>query len=322
MSKEVKIGILGVLLLFGFIYGYAKFRSFRKAQLGLVLHVRFDEVDELDRMTTIMINGLEVGLLSGIYQKGQHIYARINVLTEQRLPKDTKGVLIQPSIVGGRAIELQYKTPCSGPDCLQSGDTIQGEVRTLTVIMSETLRNKVLLPVDTFLQPLASKDITEMIRETEASLARLAGTTAILNSQLFQQSGPLNRTIASAQSSTEAMKSSSASWGASLDGLNNSLKQIAALQMQAQADSLGSYLVQADSFNRQMQRQLVKAEDEIVKADKLLQQKVGPDGQFADLFHDRAMRDSLKVKVKALQEKLVDIRLHPEKYRQIKKRKS
>ena len=42
------------------------------------------------------------------------------------IPKDAEAVIVSTGLMGGKAIDMKFDKPCSGPDCAESGDFLQG----------------------------------------------------------------------------------------------------------------------------------------------------------------------------------------------------
>lgn len=318
MQKELIVGIVGLALGVGLIYGLAKFKNWRRAQQGLVLFVRFSEADELDRNTILTISGMEVGRVSESYRKGDSIYARINILEPVQLPKNTNALLMQTSSLGGRAIELQFSDACSGSSCLQGGEVIPGKVYTLKDQISGGIRQYALDPLDSIMDSFAGKKLEDMLEEVEASLLQLAQTSLSIRRQIEQQGIGLKQGLGTASSTSAGYaQKSSDEWPALLASLSSNLEALKKLDMQAKQDSLSQGMQRVEELNSSGLAKLQSSAASIDKLNEQLLLQVGEDGRFASWLYDAQLRDSSKAKIQALQVLLEDIRLHPEKYRRI-----
>ena len=93
MRKETKIGILAVLALVGFIWGYKFLKGQNLFSSSQVFYAFYSNVDNLPTSSPVLINGLEVGMVTRQFLDENHperIIIEFDVLKENNVPKPTK----------------------------------------------------------------------------------------------------------------------------------------------------------------------------------------------------------------------------------------
>src|SRR5690606_37532761 len=90
-------------------------------------------IDELSATSPVLIRGLRVGTVAEVRlgKDMQSIIAKLDINRGIRIPADAEAVIVNTSIMGGKAVVLEIKNPCSDGDCAERGDTLKGRVEGL-----------------------------------------------------------------------------------------------------------------------------------------------------------------------------------------------
>ncbi|MEY4105790.1 MAG: hypothetical protein RL181_132 [Bacteroidota bacterium] len=224
-SNEVKIGLLAAIALSLAFWGYKFIQGRNLLKRSNIYYVEYDNVSLLKLSTPVTINGVQVGFVSEI----QPVMSKDNVLVtlslekDVRIPKNTLAELREEGFMGGKSVALRYQAACSGEDCAQSGDYIQGrvfgmlgsmvspdELNTYLSIVQSGLKNI----LDSLNQQLLSKDaqgpLAESLRNLQGTLANLNHSTAQLDALMASSSGDIAGSLRNMRSISQNIAASNA----------------------------------------------------------------------------------------------------------------
>lgn len=211
MSNEVKVGILAVAAIALSIWGYKFIRGNNMLLKSNTYKVYYPKVDRMQVGTQAFINGVEVGSVAGVGLLDD-VDRTVEVILDLdpgiRIPKNTTAVIVSTGFMGGKAIMLEYPRPCSGDDCAQSGDVLEGEIRGLlgsmvgednveeyVGILKEGLQ-EVIDSLNTALIKDPDSPLAKSMKDLESTLANLNSATGQLDGILRSSSGSINGTLA------------------------------------------------------------------------------------------------------------------------------
>lgn len=224
-SNEVKIGLLAATALALAFWGYKFIQGRNLLKRSNIYYVEYDNVSLLKLSTPVTINGVQVGFVSEI----QPVMSKDNVLVtlslekDVRIPKSTLAELREEGLMGGKSVALRYKEACSGEDCAQSGDYIQGrvfgmlgsmvspdELDTYLSIVQSGLKGI----LDSLNRQLFSKDaqgpLAESLRDLQGTLANLNSSTAQLDALMANSSGDISGSLRNMRSISQNIAASNA----------------------------------------------------------------------------------------------------------------
>ena len=170
MSKELKTGIAVVLIL---CLGYWGF-NFLKGQNLLeptsrVFYIEYDNIQGLNKASTVSINGLQVGKVSEInfntdsIKRGK-LVVKIALDNDFQFSKNSVAKIYSTSIIGGESLAI---IPSYVGDIAESGDYLKGEVESdIFTSVGETLNplkakvERVIIGADSLL--IALNDVLDL----------------------------------------------------------------------------------------------------------------------------------------------------------------
>lgn len=125
ISKEVRVGIVTVIAIGFFIYGfnYLKGRDLFSTQRKF--YAVYNDIDGLVEANPLMINGYKVGLVGKIkltQDTSSHIIITLLLDDEVLIPKNSIAKVISSDILGSKAVQLILG---SGNDYAVDGDTLK-----------------------------------------------------------------------------------------------------------------------------------------------------------------------------------------------------
>lgn len=189
MTKEVKIGLIGITALAMLIFGINYLKGINMFQSANYYYVEYTNINGLAGSSPVFANGFKVGTVRSInynYAKPGHVTVEVEVDKEMRISKGSTGELVT-EMLGTVKMNLLLKH--SATDFYQPGDTLPGKTNTgLMGAAEEKLIPQVeqMLPkMDSILQALnkllADPALTATIHNAEKLTANLDVTTRQLN---------------------------------------------------------------------------------------------------------------------------------------------
>ena len=245
MRKEVRIGLLAIVAIGLSIWGYKFIQGKNLLTRSNLYTVFYKDASGLTVGTPVLINGVNVGAVSSIFlnQEKSTVEVVLDLQREYRVPKSTIAYIQSTSMLGEKAVSLEYDEPCSGDDCLPSGSVIRGETKGMLAAFRgddgadqylEQLKSTVNNAIDTLNRTLFGTDsehpIAQSSRSLEASMANMQSAT-----------GRLDRLLANTSSDIDGTMSNLNKLTASLEARRGQLENIL-----MNADSVSSALVAAD----------------------------------------------------------------------------
>ncbi len=294
MSKEIRTGVVAVITIILFIWGY----NFLKGQSFLntnkrYFRVEYSDVEGLSESSLVTINGLKVGKIDDIQFHKEKIGYLIVVFTvEEDIRFSKKSIVkIQPSSPFGSsnlAIIPEYKGELAA-----SGDFLKGEkeVSLLTSIgerldpIQSKLENAI-VSADTLFNNL--NNILDL--KTQSSLKTSIKT-------LEYTLNEVNKTIAVIN---EAVNSTSTDLKESLKNTRHITENISKISDTIANSNLGDVIK--------------KAELSLSSIDTLLKNINKGKGSMGKLVNDDALYNNLTSTSKELEELLRDIKLNPKRF--------
>lgn len=221
LSNELKVAILAILAIALSYWGYKFIQGKNVLKDSNYYYVEYENVDLMQTSSPVTIGGVQVGFVSEIKPLLDRKMVRVtlDLNTDVQIPKDTRAIIIATGFMGGKAVILEYGDPCSGDDCAQSGDYLQGVTRgMLSSMLSQEELNSYLTTVerslgaivDTLNEHLLSEDaegpLPNSLRNLEATLENLKNTSGQLNGILYRSSEDITGTMANLNSISQNLE--------------------------------------------------------------------------------------------------------------------
>lgn len=215
MSKELKTGIIVILIIIGFIWGF----NFLKGHDLLdgkarTFQVEYKKIGGLNKASAVTINGLKVGQVSDIvFDKREatrgHLIVTFNVENDFEFSRNSVVKIYSPNPLSGSNLAI---IPDYNGEPAVSGDTLKGEMEeSLFTSIGERLDplqtklEKVLVGADTLFQKVneildvnTTSSIKKSITELEYTIADMRSTINSVNSLVDANASELNKTLKSA----------------------------------------------------------------------------------------------------------------------------
>lgn len=128
-TKEVKIGLAGIISLFFLIYGINYLKGVDMFKPSSYIYVAFKNVNGLAKSSPVFADGYKVGLVRDIiydYDKAENVIVEVELDTDLRIPKGSSGELV-PELMGG--VRMNILLANNPRERYAVGDTIPGALQ-------------------------------------------------------------------------------------------------------------------------------------------------------------------------------------------------
>ncbi|CAM1364053.1 ABC transporter substrate-binding protein [Tenacibaculum litoreum] len=220
MSKELKTGIVAVVVIALFIWGY----NFLKGQDLFSANARhffveYNNINGLNEASSVTINGLKVGKVDEIRfnespDKKGNLIVKISLDTDFNFSKNSIAKIYSASLMGGQNLAI---VPKYDGEIAKSGDYLKGEVESdIFSSVGEKLNpiqaklENVLVGADSLLigfnQVLDEKSrqsLNRSILGLEGTISDVRKTLSSVNTLLADNKGNLNATLANTKKITD-----------------------------------------------------------------------------------------------------------------------
>ncbi len=301
ISKEVKTGILVLLGILLFIFGFNYLKGENLLSNSRTFYTVYDNVEGLTASTPVTINGLIVGKVVEINFNNDDsgkLLVKLLIDTDFQFSKNSKAELYETGLIGGKAIAI---VPVfDNAEIAKNESYLAGTVK---AGLSELVNQK--------LTPLQEKLVT-MLDSADKLLVNMndvfdANTKANLRGSI----AGFNERILEFKKTTQSLNILLASDNSKL---NKSL---------AHVENITSNLSKvSDSIaDANFSKTLKSLESTLQNFDKIVAGLEKGEGSMGKLLKDEALYNNLKGTTKEMEELLRDIKLHPKRYFRILSKK-
>ena len=187
ITKEVRIGIAGIVALCVLIYGINWLKGIHMFQPSSYFYAKFENVNGLTKSSPVFADGVRVGIVRDIYYdsaKPGNVIVEVELDTELRIPKGSSAELISELMGGVRMNILLANNP---REKYAVGDTIPGTLNNGMMESAAKLIPKVeeMLPkLDSILISLNNILGDKSIPATLHSIEKTTANLAVVSSQV------------------------------------------------------------------------------------------------------------------------------------------
>ena len=127
MTKEVKIGLIGIAALAMLIFGINYLKGINMFQSANYYYVEYTNINGLAGSSPVFANGYKVGTVRNInynYAKPGHVTVEVEVDKEMRIPKGSTGELVTEML---GTVKMNLLLNFNSTEYYQPGDTLPGK---------------------------------------------------------------------------------------------------------------------------------------------------------------------------------------------------
>ncbi|PQJ32602.1 ABC transporter substrate-binding protein [Nonlabens arenilitoris] len=218
LSKEVKVGILTVVAIALFIFGYSYLKGSNLLEDNRVYYAVYDNVEGLTKSAPVTINGLRVGNIDDIkfLDDSGRLIVKFHVNGDFSFSSESTASVYSTSLIGGKALAIVPNFESTAV-AAKSGDTLQskldkglqGEVMDQFIPLKDKIEHmvvsadSVLVAVNKTLNPDARAAITSSLEELNKTLVEFKALSRNANTLLADNKESLGRTIKNLDVTTE-----------------------------------------------------------------------------------------------------------------------
>jgi phospholipid/cholesterol/gamma-HCH transport system substrate-binding protein len=321
MSKEVRIGILALVVFVVLIWGYNFLKGQNLFDNNRKFYVKYENVEQLEVASQVLVHGYKVGAVTKI-QMDPNDYSKvlveIDVKGEIKVPKNTQATIISLGLVGGKAIVLDIDRECQGDDCAQSGDSLPGGMRGMLSAMVpvgelDTYMEKIKSGFKGAVDSLSSGD-NDMGNDIKQIISNFNTITEKFDLLLSNTNENIEGSMANIEALTRSLKASDGKINSIIDNLN----EVSISLKNANIDSL---IIKGDDAVAGLTKSISSLESILKKADASLKSFDGimsdvekGKGTLGKLIKDDKLYNDLDLTIKHTNLLLQDLRLYPGRY--------
>ncbi|WP_439131670.1 MlaD family protein [Polaribacter sp.] len=296
MSKELKTGIIVLIIIIGFFWGF----NFLKGHDLLdgkarTFYVEYSKIGGLNKASAVTLNGLKVGQVSNIVfderpETRGYLIVSFNVESDFEFSKNSVVKIYSPNPLAGSSLAI---IPDYEGKPAVSGDTLQGE-------MEESLFTS----IGERLDPLQTK--VEKVIEKADTL--FGGINKILNKKTIDgintSVSDFSVIISELKQTIKSVNSFVANNQANLKSTIENTKNITENLTQV-TDTLATV---------DMNAIIAKAENAIDNFNELSKKLNANEGTLGKFLNDEKLYDNIEAATKELEQLLRDVKLNPKRY--------
>lgn len=327
IRNETKIGLLAIAAIALAIWGFKFLKGINVLTTSQTFYIRYRNVEQLRPSSPVFINGLQVGMVKDMYvdpEDDKTIVTVINMERKVDVPKDAVAVIVSASIMGGKAIELEIPHPCSGKDCAQSGDYLEGQTKSFveSIIGNpdqfEEYLQRLTIIYDSIANPNDPKGLGKMLLSLEHALANAELMTRKLNLLLDVSTGGIQSTFDNTAAITGNLRESNKSITELLANMSAFSEQLKGANLDQAGQKAAITLDSVSAAAAGLQSTLLSAKSAIAKIDSLVAGLSAGEGTAGQMFTDPELYQNLVRTSRHLQLFLQDLRLNPKRYNTVK----
>lgn len=339
MSNETKIGLLTIIAVSLLIWGYKFLSGKNILTSSTMLYAQYDNVDRLKTSAPVLINGFQVGRVSQIYFTDDMKKVEIELEIEKNvgIPKNTVAQIISSSVMGDKAVVLQFSGACNGANCAANGDYLTGSTKSLIASMIgsptdldpyvDVVKSGVTGIVDTLKATMSDPngETNESVESVKTTITNLENATRKLDRIMSQSSGKIDGLLNNLQSITAninasngQIKSMIANADAMTGNLNSQLQKVDLSTTMGKADTA---MDNANDAISQLKGTLESTNKTMTELTDVLSKVNTGEGTLGMLVNDKDLYNDINKTVKNLDLLLEDFRVHPKRYTRILSKK-
>lgn len=307
LSRELKTGIVTVVTLVAFIWGFNYLKGKDLFNKHRTFYVVYNNVSGLMTANAVTISGLSIGQVDDIYfmeNDPSHVVVELTISNDIKIPVNSTARISSIDLLGTKGIEIVLG---DAGKFLQSGDTLRAE----TGLSLQEEVNKMVQPIlkkagsmmtsiDTVISAVGDifnyKTRENLIRSVESlknTIANIEGATHSVDTLLVSQRTRLTRIFSNVESITNNLKENNEELSRIISNTANITDTIARSNLSVTIANLER------SINNLT-----------VTTDKIKDGK----GSLGLLLNDDKLYNELEQSSQQLDLLLEDIRLHPKRY--------
>jgi phospholipid/cholesterol/gamma-HCH transport system substrate-binding protein len=293
LTRELKTGILAIITIVLFIWGYSFLKGKDLLDKYRTFYVQYDNVEGLSPSASVTINGLIVGKVTKITLNKEtgKLMVQLQLKTDFPISKSSVAVIYKPGFIDGKQIAIH-------PNLADKSECAEGQILTGTseLDLTEALKQQ--------LVPLQAKFEKVMLNADNL----LTGINNVLDNQGQQD---LKKSLAELSQTMEQFHKASSSINTILDDNKGQINGVVTNLNKVSTD----FSKISDSLNKaDLGKTAKNLQKTLESLDKMMADIQSGKGSMGKLVKDEALYNNLEKTSKELELLLEDVRLHPTRY--------
>ncbi len=292
LSKELKTGIISVLVIAIFIWGFSFLKGSNLLDNSRGFYAEYNNVQGLSPSAPVTINGLKVGTINSIDfhpEKVGKLVVKFSLNSDFKFSKNSIAQIYSPDFISGKSIKIL--TSFVGDNAV-SGDTLRGNIEA-----------GILGALNDQIAPLQSKVESFLINADTL----LQGFNVIFDQEsqvnLKQSIAKLNRTLSTFENASTSLDNMLSSNGKIDSILSNAT--LASNNLVSLTDSLN---------NANLKTTIKKLETTLNSFNGILTSVENGEGSIGKLLKDEGLYKNLEGASKEMEELLRELKLNPKRF--------
>ncbi|MFT6336393.1 MAG: phospholipid/cholesterol/gamma-HCH transport system substrate-binding protein [Saprospiraceae bacterium] len=326
MSREIKLGAFAFIVLIVSIWGFTFLKGKNPLKKSFTFETVYTDVTSLSKSSKVFINGYAVGSVLDVELNEKNLKEMIisfNVEGDYKIPKNAIVEQKNDGIVGGKVLSITFDKQCTGIDCAQKGDRLQGKIVGLIGSMIGTGEVKeyasaIGTELSNVVSNIGSEDgegaINKTILDLQKTMENMTKLTETTNRIMNQSAKSLTTTMKNMASITGNLAESNTQITAMLENFNQVSAQLKDANVGNTITSTTNTLEEAKKAMTQLQGTITNADNAMTNLNSLMTKASSGDGTLAMLLNDKELYNNLSSTTKNLSFLLQDFRLNPSRY--------
>lgn len=329
MSNEIKVALLAIVALALSYWGFNFIIGKNILKNSNTYYVEYQDIDLMKTSSPVTIGGVQIGFVADIKPllDRKMVLVTLDLDENVRIPKKTVAYIKSTGFMGGKAVELRYGAPCTGDDCAESGDYIQGvTLGMISSMLSQEELNEYLTILEKSIGSIvdslsvhllgeeADGPLANSLRSLESTMSNLESASGQLNGILYKSSDNINGTLANLESITSNLDSSNNQITRIIDQTEQFSGQLAAID-------LATTLQEVETTISELRATLGKADDSFDGIANLVDDLEAGKGTLGLLLQDDGLYRDLTRLSSQTDSLLTDFQDRPYRYMPLKSRR-
>ncbi|MEN8137782.1 MAG: MlaD family protein [Bacteroidota bacterium] len=289
ISREIKAGIIAILSVAAFIWGYNFLKGRNVLKKTRVFYAKYQNVDGLTKGRPVTINGLQIGSVSDIIflpDMSGELLVKLEV--DDSFPFSTNSLfkIYGADLMGAKSVSIDIK---EGQLVASSGDTLRGVIEPgITTVLNDEV------------QPLKTKieNLMVSLDSTSVNIRKLTG------GENGENIGKVIKNLSTNLENFVAVSNKLKENSASIDTIFQNVSEMS-YDLKSFSDSLSNVELASTvkSFN-----------DVLSSLNTTLDSVNNGNGTISKLIKDEKLYNNLTASTKELHDLLEDLKLNPKRY--------
>lgn len=229
IKTEVKVGIIAVVTIAIFVWGYNFMKGVNIAKPSQTYNVVYNDINGLKKSNTVTLNGYKVGLVSDISLmsgRSKNLMVKILLSEDFKIPMNSEARIYSVDLMGSQGIKLVLSNETG---MHEPGDTLIGRVESsLLDLVGEELMpvkdkvEKVLISIDSVMSVITYTITPEFSENINGTLHHLNRSANALDTFFADDDSQFKTIVTNLETLSESLKNNT-------DELNKIMGNVAAI---------------------------------------------------------------------------------------------